>query len=66
MLRVNIKELIICDVVIVGMFVFGLAYSLTHLNNNQDESIANFIIEASSQPDDNRITLGLRVSLKII
>jgi len=43
------KRLGVFDVVIVGMFVFGLAFSLTHLNTNQETSIADNIIEVPPQ-----------------
>jgi hypothetical protein len=45
------RKLKILDVIVVGMFVFGLAYSLTHLNTNQENSTANSIIKVPPQQD---------------
>ena len=43
------KKLKILDVIVTGMFVFGLAFSLTHLNANQEIPKANNIIDVSPQ-----------------
>ncbi|MBT8123533.1 MAG: hypothetical protein KJO81_01770 [Gammaproteobacteria bacterium] len=45
------KKLKILDVIVAAMFVFGLAFSLTHLNANQETPTANNSIDVSPQQD---------------
>lgn len=45
------KTFKIFDVIVVGMFIFGLAFALSHLISNQNAPLANNIIEVS--PDNN-------------
>ena len=45
------KKLRILEVIVVGMFVFGLAFSLNHRNTYQEAPTANNIIEAPTQQD---------------
>lgn len=44
-----IKKLKISDVFVVGVFVLGLAFALTHRITHQENLIADNIIEVSPQ-----------------
>ncbi len=45
------KAFKISNVIVVGMFVFGLAFALIHRTTNQEDPIANNLIEVSPQQD---------------
>ena len=45
------RKLKILDVIVVGMFLFGLALVLLNRNTPQEAPITNTIIESPSQPD---------------
>ena len=45
------KKLRILEVIVVGMFVFGLAFSLSHRNTNQEPPTANNTIEVPPEQD---------------